>query len=223
MVIVGAAFERVPPLLVYGPRRGEMTDINDLKPKAVRDGYAPVPFFFRQTNDEGDARIVAWTASIRDLQAVFKNLIERLPERTEVLLKIRRESAEELPPDVDLWRRSYGIVHRHALLEAIDRCESFVFRDSRNQLCVRDPETLDYIVLDDAGVIYVYSHREEYCELLLQHGLEKRIESLISDAGHWRQEPADGLAAGVEFCRLLQLEDVPGPNESHNSGGAITA
>jgi len=192
--------------------------MDQVRPKAVQDGYTPAPFFYRQENDAGHARTIAWTDSVSAQRTTLMGLLELLPERLEVLLKVKREAEEPENGEVDdTWRRYYGRVDRGELLEAIEQCESFVFCDSRNQLCVRDPVTLDYLVLDHVGVIYIYSDNRYFREVLVRNGFEERIEPLINEKGYWSQEPKESASAGAEFRRLLHLESVPGPQESQSS------
>jgi hypothetical protein len=131
----------------------------DTQPKAVRQGYEPSAFFFPQRHDSGDSRLVGWAPSLATLRHAFERLIRVLPASLEVLLKIQPDDELSAPSDDQIWVRFYGVVPQEALLEAISRCDVFIFQDSRNQLCVRDPTSFDYIVLDDVGVICVLGRR----------------------------------------------------------------
>jgi hypothetical protein len=178
-------------------------------PKATRTGYSPSPFFFRQTSDSGQVRVVAWTASQSDQRAIFEGLVQLLPGRLDVLLKVKRQGVEGAEQQAsDEWKRYHGLVDRRSLLEAMHRCERFIFCDSENQLCVRDPGTSDYVVLDHVGVIYIYSDDDAFLTVLERYGLEERFERLIDDEGYWGQEPVEAEAEGSEFRRLLSLIEV---------------
>ena len=74
------------------------------------------------------------------------------------------------------------------------------------------------MVLDHAGVIHIYADSDRFRNVLEGHGLEERVEALITDAGYWSQQPADGAAMGEEFRRALGLTATPGPDESHEAG-----
>jgi len=189
------------------------------QPKAVRDGYSPSPFFFAQTNEGGAVRLVAWTSSLRGQRRVFEELVRLLPERVEILLNVKVDDGDseyEAGSMSPRWQRHHGIVTTGALLEAMARCEAFVFRDSRSQLFVRDPHSLEYIVFDDDGVIYVYSGDERFRDVLARSGFQERIEELIGRAGWWGQFPPNGPDHEAEFLRLLRLVAVPGPGEPHD-------
>jgi hypothetical protein len=190
------------------------------QPKGIRDGYAPQPFFFAEKNDCGDVRLVAWTGSQRAQRAAFEAIVQLMPEYVEIILKVK--VAERDPDDDDddgrlPWQRFHGVAANGALLEAMSRCEAFVFRDSRSQICVRNPHTLEYAVFDDDGVIYVYSGDERFRELLSQAGFEERVEELIGRRGWWGQFPPDGPNQGAEFIRLMRLTPSPSPGDSYEA------
>jgi hypothetical protein len=184
-----------------------------LQPKAVRQGYEPAPFFFLQTSEDGTPRIVAW-ASLPTVRRAFEELIKQLPEAIEVLLKVKVDSESEDESSEPDWLRYYGAVAQGALLEAVARCDTFVFQDSRNQLCVRDPASFEYVVLDDVGVVYVYSDDARFGQILSSLGFGERLEPLVDDEFYWVQTPAAGREQETEFVRLLRLSPVPGPGES---------
>ena len=194
---------------------------NPDRPKAVRDGYEPAPFFFVQTSESAGSRVVAWAPALPTMRDAFLALIKLLPDSLEVLLKVavddeHADGKSRQTESADAWQRHYGLVARGALLEAIERCSEFVFQDSRNQLCVRDPISFDYVVLDHVGVIYVYSDEAAFHDLFARLGFEQRFEGLISDEWSWSQLPAAGPEQEVEFIRLLRLSPAPGPGESHD-------
>ena len=116
-------------------------------PKARHDDYAPAPFYFEQHNPIGGCRLVAWTGDLDAQREALATLVHLLAPRVEVLTKVMREDDSEatLPDD---WVRYYGIAPAPALLEAMGRCEAFIFRDSRTQICARNPWTMEYVVLD---------------------------------------------------------------------------
>jgi len=186
-------------------------------PKGIRDGYAPQPFFFAEKNETGDVRLVAWTGSQRAQRAAFEAIVQLMPEYLEVILKIKITERDPDDDDDDCrlpWQRFHGVASNGALHEAMARCEAFIFRDSRSQLCVRNPRTLEYAVFDDDGVIYVYSGDERFRDLLSRAGFEERVEELIGRRGWWGQFPPDGPNQGCEFIRLLRLTLSPAPGDS---------
>ena len=135
----------------------------------------------------------------------------------ELLLKIKVED-DTANSESQRWTRYHGVVAQGALLEAIARCDAFVFQDSRNQLCVRDPVSFDYVVLDDVGVLYIYSNEQVFRRVLTDSGFEEREEPLVSEGGCWAQTPMHGRDQEREFVRLLRLVAVPGPDDHRDSG-----
>ena len=63
-------------------------------PKAVRDGYAPAPFFFAERR--GDvARLVAWTADVAQLGRLVDAVLARFPRDVRVVLTVRSDQASD--------------------------------------------------------------------------------------------------------------------------------
>jgi hypothetical protein len=161
------------------------------KPKAVREGYAPSPFFFKEDGPRGRARLVAWTPDLAQVSRLFEHLVALLPDQVEILMKIEREEPDDSP---ETWDRFFGACPRSLLQTAIMKCSAFVYQDSRCQLMVRDPESREYIVLDEVGVVYVYSTAEKFRQAFLAEQFEERAEPLIRTGPHWRQRIPDGEA-----------------------------
>jgi hypothetical protein len=99
------------------------------------------------------------------------------------------------------------------------RCEVFVYQDSRNQLCVRDPVSFDYVVLDDAGVVYVYcySGNGAFRQVFVDAEFEERTEALVNEGPYWMQAPPEGGEQEREFVRLLRLSPASGPGEPEDA------
>jgi hypothetical protein len=184
--------------------------MSQLEPKAQRHGYAPRPFYFQQRGRGGLVRFVAWTPSLPDQERLFMDLVRQLPAQVEVLLRIRRDRPRE-GADGE-WRRYSGRVGQADLLAATLKCEAFVYRDSRCQLCVRDPATLATVVFDDDGVIYVYSDAKPFRDVFVRSGFEERKEDLVGGAFRFGQIPRQGRLQQAEFIRRLRLERVKGPD-----------
>jgi hypothetical protein len=167
----------------------------------------------------GGARLVAWTGRLSQLRATFRQLLTELPEHVEVLLKIsveRRRWAGQSHAR-EAWTRYYGTASKHKLEAAIATSDAFVFSDSRNQLCVRDPQTSEYVVIDDNGVVYVYSASERFRRVFQESGFEERVERLVGDEAHWDVVPPDGEGQERQFVSLLGLVRVDA--NDHSSPG----
>jgi hypothetical protein len=113
-------------------------------------------------------------------------------EHLEAILKVK---VTEPDPDDDddegrlPWQRFHGVAANGAVLEAMSRCEAFIFRDSRSQICVRNPRTLEYAVFDDDGSTSI---RATNASASLRAGASKNAEELIGRRGWWGQFPPDG-------------------------------
>jgi hypothetical protein len=177
------------------------------EPKAQRHGYAPRPFFFQQRGRGGVLRFVAWTSVLEDQKRLFLELVRLLPSEVEVLLRIRRDRSVGAGGEAS-WRRYYGRVACSDLLAMTLKCEAFVFRDSRCQLCVRDPATLATVVFDDDGVIYVYAEAPAFRDVLARSGFEERQEDLVGEGFRFGQVPREGRVQQAEFIRRLRLQRV---------------
>jgi hypothetical protein len=159
------------------------------KPKAVREGYAPGPFFFAEDGPGGQTRLVAWTSDLTQLARLFEHLVGLLPDQVEVLMKIEREESDDSP---ETWDRFFGTCPRSLLQTAIMKCGALIYRDSRCQLLARDPDSREYVVLDEVGVVYVYSTAKKFRQACLAEQFEEREEPLVRTGPHWRQRVPDG-------------------------------
>jgi len=110
-----------------------------------------------------------------------------------------------------VWQRYHGVVAQGALFEAMARCDTFVFQDSRNQLCIRDPISFDYVVLDDVGVVYVYSDDAMFRDVLEALGLknDSSLSSARKATGRKRPWPVrNKRASSYGFCGWRLCRDL---------------
>lgn len=169
--------------------------------KAVRAGYAPPPFYFKQTAPSGAVRYVAWPGNATRAQAVFGALLRAMPDELEVLLKIDKLDTADGPT----FLRYHGPVSRDKLLDVIEQTRDLIYRDGYTQLCVRQDDG-EYIVLDEYGLIWVYSDGELVTPLA-EHLIMQPTE-LISDGGQFRRRIKDAEEVEKRFVTLLDLEQV---------------
>jgi hypothetical protein len=170
-------------------------------PKATRDGYTPDAFFYHESDDP--ERFVGWTGDVRQLERVFVDLIHVLPESLEFLVKVECEHKEDDP-----WKRYFGIAIRDHLLNLLALYRSLIYQDGTHQFCVRDYQSGEYVVIDDAGVLFVYSSRLAFRDCFLNAGFEERKESLISESTYWRQRSDEGsklLSGFIEVAGLTPM------------------
>lgn len=172
------------------------------RPKSFREGYAPPAFFYSETTDHGDVRLVAWTAAVDAQAGALVALLMKLPSTVEVTLQVAP-------------LRYHGVVSRGALIEALGRCARLIYSDGRTQLCVRHPVTLEYVVFDEFGVFYVYSKDQAFRATLQRLGFAERQTPLISECGGQRRRLPGSTELEAEFVRLLRLTPIPAPGHSH--------
>jgi hypothetical protein len=170
--------------------------------KAVRPGYAPPPFYFKQTTKNGRIRWVAWPGNAARARTVFTALLRLMPEDVEVLLKLDKQDTGDGPA----FTRYHGSADRDRLLEAIDGASDLSYRDGYTQLCVREPDSGEYVVLDEHGLIFVYSDAA-LVPPLAEHLTEQPTE-LINEGGAWRRRTPTANDQSRKFVRRLDLEQV---------------
>jgi hypothetical protein len=170
--------------------------------KAVRPDYAPPPFYFRQTSSDKAVRYVAWPGNATRAQTVFGALLRLMPDELDVLLKSDKQDTADGPTFV----RYYGPVQRARLLEAIAQSADLIYRDGYTQLCVRQPDSGEYIVLDEYGLIWVYSDAA-LVPPLAEH-LRMQRTDLITAGGCYRRRIPNAVEQERQFVTLLKLEQV---------------
>jgi hypothetical protein len=138
------------------------------------------------------------------LKQLFYRILQTFTTNVEILLKIEKEckSGEQQ------WNRYYGEVSIDRLQKIIKSNEKYVFQDGSNQLCVKRSDTGEYIVLDDHGILFIYSGSLCFAELCKEAGLEERLEKLIYASGHWHRSPKDADKLANKFIRDLGLKPI---------------
>jgi hypothetical protein len=155
------------------------------KPKAYREGYSPGAFVFQQVSEEG-ARLVAWTPDLSQLKSALLAVLHCFPVDLEVLFKTEAEGVGAR----NGWRRYHGTVDRPTLLELLEECQELIFSDGGSMLCVRRPDSGEYLALDEHGILFVYSTDPTYLRLHEELGFPKRTTELLFESGHWHIRPA---------------------------------
>ena len=174
------------------------------RPKAIREGYSPNPFTFRQVSEHG-TRVVAWTGNIQQLKRGLLAALERFPDTVEILLKTETDAASERGG----WRRFLGMTDKPTLVDLASACEQLVFSDGGSILCIRRVDTGEYLALDEHGILFVYSSDTAFMRVLEQIGFERRVEALLYEAAHWHIRPPKCEEQEQWFIDRLGLEYVP--------------
>ncbi|MBN8684367.1 MAG: hypothetical protein J0L99_17090 [Chitinophagales bacterium] len=157
--------------------------MNTAKPvKCVSRDYHSSPFYLIQTN--GPAKRLV--ASFQDGQAIksfLTTFIDASPNALQI--KIRDYADHENPTDFD------GTAGKVAIKTALDKYEALILQDGYHELMLRRPETGDYLVFDEHGLVYLYTP-DDYSEILEQSGLTyKTNEKLIEQFDHLHYRPAN--------------------------------
>lgn len=179
-----------------------MRDPGDNHLKAWAREYEEAPFFFEQQSSRGP-RLVAWSEESDQTKKAFYAVLERLPEKIDVLLKISvSESTKEKP----LWARYCAVVARDQLLKVVKAHEQYVFSDGMHQLCLKDPDSGRYLAFDDHGIFFLYSPLPEDVELFKKLGFENRFADPLYGAPHFQHTNADSEKMEMKFITALGLE-----------------
>jgi hypothetical protein len=177
---------------------------SDTKSKALREGYLPEPFVFRQVSDQG-VRVVAWSSDLQRLKRGVLATLERFPNAVEVLFKTQTNGDGER----DGWRRFVGMTDKATFIDLATTCEQLVYSDGGNTICIRRPDTGEYLALDEHGILFVYSSDPGFLKALEQVGFENRVEPLLFEAPHWHIRPPRAEELEQWFIKRLALEYVP--------------
>lgn len=161
--------------------------------KCASKDFKVNPFYLIQTNGS-DKRFVASFQDEIKLKLFFIEYIDS--SDTELQVKIRDFSDHENPVDFD------GEATKAKLKSALDKYEEVVFHDGYHDLMLRRPNTGDYVVFDEHGLVFIYTH-DNYSDTLNRYGLTyKASEKLIYEFDHWHYRPA----AGKEDLNKLIME-----------------
>jgi hypothetical protein len=169
-------------------------------PKAIRDGYAPTPFFFPERRGD-TTRLVAWTSDVAQLRALVDRVLERFPHDVRVVLSIRSNQA------ADGWLRYDGDSDVETVRGAIAAHEECVLQDGDAQLTIEAADTGDRLTIDDVGVLHLPVTSPELEQVCVAAGFAKRKEELIGRGGGWRRTASSELrqrligALGLELTR----------------------
>jgi hypothetical protein len=174
--------------------------------KAYSKDYVEKPFFFIQTSSQGAIRLIAWAFERSRNKALVQGFLNYFPNEAQLLFKCKDPEEEDEKAD---WQRFHGWTKKEHLLLAVEAHEDVVFRDGYSQLCVRYFPGNDYFVIDEFGVIYVYSNDPHFREILKEKGYDEvKPKWLISDKFHYRYTINEVKARRASFIKSLQLYDV---------------
>jgi hypothetical protein len=83
-------------------------------------------------------------------------------------------------------------INKSKIKDILDKFENFIFHDGYHDLMIRRPETGDYVVFDEHGLIFIYTN-DDYSNILEQLGLTyKPYAKVICQYDHWHFRAANG-------------------------------
>ena len=169
--------------------------------KAVGPDYKPEPFYYRDETFPEARRFALWSADFRQVGDAMLALLETFPERVDVLLKSSKADGE-------VYLRWAGNTGKADILAAIVEHSEYVFQCGYDVLCLKNPDTQEYIALDEFGIIWYYSNSDDCTVIFDNLGFINRVTPLVTEGGCWviSVENADELRN--DFIAELGLKAV---------------
>jgi hypothetical protein len=167
-------------------------------PKAVRDGYAPAPFFFADRR-RGTPSVVAWTADVAQLRRLVDRVLDRFPHEVRVVMTVLSDQS------ADGWIRYDGECTLAIVRAAIVAHEECVLQDGASQLTIEALETGERLTIDDVGIVHVAPASPELEQACVAAGFAKRKEELIARGGGWRRTVAGDVRQQLIAALRLEL------------------
>ncbi len=165
--------------------------------KCAAKDFKTSPFYLIQSNGT-DKRFVASFQNREKISRFLTLFINNSSD--ELQIKIRDFDDRENPIDF------IGKATKSKLMTTLDNYNEVVLHDGYHDLMLRRPESGDYIVFDEHGLIFIYS-KDNYSEILENFGLLYNAkEKLIYEFDHWHYRPANGRLELKEFISELNLK-----------------
>ena len=165
-------------------------------PKCTSNSYTKEPFYLIQANDNYNRYTVQLNDEfrIRILLSGFINSIETIVE-----LKIK---SYEDPFNPIVYHGKQEKSRIHALMTEF---EDVIFHNGYHDLIIQNPDTGEYIIFDEHGLIFM-NLNTDYSDELKNLGAEfKQKEKLISQSFHWHHSSENLNEKLIEFINALGL------------------
>jgi hypothetical protein len=162
--------------------------------------YRPSAFYFRQELPDG-YRYAAWTPRLSQLKSAYYEIVKSLTPYVQVLLVISPAGGAE---EQDSY---YGAVRKTEFIQKARKYEKYIFTDGEHVLCVLNASSKENIVLDDHGVLYIYSSRRKNIDILKKHGFERRPEVLIASRPHVHVSQVNSRKTADRIIKELKLQE----------------
>ena len=169
--------------------------MNTLPIKAAAAGSAKKSFYLLETDDDF-RRYVTSMISKTGIQKFLTGFIGGASD--DVLVKIR-DLREENPFDYS------GSVKKNELLKFLEKYKDFLFHDGYHDFMAMIPETNEYIVFDEHGLIFIYTE-DDYSAVFDDFGIKyKPDERLIDEFDHWHCGIPGGQTKMFEMIKEMNL------------------
>ncbi len=165
--------------------------------KAASKEFTKEPFYLIQSNGTDKRYVVSLSdnVSVRTLLAGFIN-----QSKKEIQIKIRDLDNPENPIDYS------GSLAKSKLHELMTKHEDVILYNGYHDLMFRNPDSGDYLVLDEHGLIFIYTD-QDYSEILKNLGTEyKPDEKLIYEFDHWHYCLPEGREKLAEMIKDFELK-----------------
>lgn len=163
---------------------------------ASRD-FTTTPFFLLETNGS-DKCFVASFRSMVNIKEFLRSFIDQ--SNGDLQIKIRDYENSKQPTNFD------GQADKALLQITLDTFETVIFYDGYHDFMIRRPETGDYVVFDEHGLLFIYT-QDDYSDTLLHYGLvAKTSEKLIYEFAHWHYRPPGGREELKKLITTLRLQ-----------------
>ena len=148
---------------------------------AIKDFHPQDFYYFDQTTFDGNeiSRFIAYTQDDEKLILLIKNILNLFSDNLEVLVKVQKKVDKK-----DDWDKYFCEIEKSDLFKEIDNNKEYIIHDGSNQFYVKDPESGDYVALDDHGVFFIYSQNIKYEEILEVMSFERNQNVTIFEKPH---------------------------------------
>lgn len=165
--------------------------------KAAAKEFAQAPFYLIQSNGTDKRYVVSLSdkTRIRTLMAGFANQSEN-----EVQVKVMDLDNPEDPIEYS------GSLSKSKLHELMSKHEDVIFHHGYHDFMLRNPDSGDYVVFDEHGLIFIYTNRD-YSEILENLQAQfKLTEKLIYEFNHWHYCLPDSEDKLADMIKDFELE-----------------
>lgn len=164
--------------------------------KSASDKFTKDSFYLVQTEGNEKRYVVSLRDKVR-IRTLLAGFINQSLKN--VLVKIRNFEDQENPRDYS------GSVEKSKMHKVMTKYEDVIFHNGFHDFMIMNPETEDYIVFDEHGLIFIYSDND-YMEVLKNLEAEKRQnEKLTYEFDHWHYCMPEGKEKLIELINELDL------------------